>query len=78
MIYLKLSEEQPKQKELLDIILSMSLAHKLELKDPTEDPLMIAFGKTYKGIDSIKEGITEIESVHEQWYACRCDMFEDK
>jgi hypothetical protein len=76
MILFKISKETPEQLALLEIIQSMSLAHEVEHIQPFDLPVMIAYGKKHEGIDSIKEGISEVEKLVESWYECRCDKYE--
>lgn len=76
MIRLKISEEVHSQAWIHEAIKSMSLAHRVEPIPSWQTPEMIAYGKSYQGIEAIKQGLTEIESLVSSWYECRCDKYE--
>ncbi len=76
MIILRYNPQIPEQEAFKNSIESMTLAHRYEIIDPTEIPMMIAYGKEYKGISSISRGILELEQLLITWNQCRCDMFE--
>ncbi len=76
MIILKISDKLPDHKAIIESIQSMCLRHRIEYTLTTETPIMIAYGKEYKGMSSIMEGIAEIEILVQSWYECRCDKYE--
>lgn len=76
MIHLTINDKDPSQLEILNQIRSKALAHQSTLSETPTEPVMIAYGEKYIGLGSIREGLSEINQLHEKWYECRCDKFE--
>jgi len=77
MILLDISDNEPKHMQIVDQIQSLCLAHKVTTSNLRHDPVMIAYGKEYRGTTQIMDGLVELEQLVEKWYECQCDKYED-
>jgi len=77
MIHLTISDQDPKQVQLMERLDDLSLARKIDLDASAQQPVLVHDKKSYTGIDDITKYLDEMEVYMKQWYACRCDMYPE-
>jgi len=55
----------------------MSLARAVIESKESKTPLLKEGADTYEGCEDINSFLTKYESFVDQWYACRCDKYEE-
>lgn len=77
MIELQISSKIECHILLKERLEKMSLARNVIESTETKTPLLKEGADTYKGCEDINAFLTKYESLVDQWYACRCDKYEE-
>ncbi len=77
MLQLTISDKDPAQVALKERIEDLSLSRKITINNALKLPVLKHDHEVYEGSEKISRYLDEFEVYMKNWYACRCDMFEE-